>query len=558
MGNANEGRIYPPLLADFCFMVVDYSLYLVTDAKAAKNRSIPKIVDAAIRGGVTVVQYREKSLSKEEMVRQVKEIHKVTSIYGVPLIINDYVDVALEAGAEGIHVGQGDMPADKVRKLIGPKRILGVSVKTKKEAQKAFEDGADYLGVGSIFETKTKTDAKPVSKYQLEEIVTAVNIPLVGIGGITIDNAHMVIESGLTGIAVISAIFNSSDPNAAARKLKKAIKSISCEFNLIDSITQKIPNHSRSLIRGAGDDAAVVKITKDRYLLATCDSQVSGVHFLPDIAKPEEIGRKAIGVNVSDIAAMGGKPTFCLVSLILPPILKKDYIDRLYNGIIEEAGKYKVQIIGGNISKGQALVVDISMMGEAKLSRLLLRSNAKPGDKVCVTGSLGDAAAGLELLLNLQLSIDKKDRLLLTSKQLTPSVRLSESSVIAQTQKATAMIDISDGLGSDVIHICEQSKAGVSLYEELIPIAPLVRKIAGLMKKPVLDFSLNGGEDYELCFTVPELFVDKVTNLVRKKTGTKVTVIGEILPEREGRWLVLKNGKRVPLRASGWDHFETS
>lgn len=334
---------------------------------------------------------------------------------------------------------------------------------------------------------------------------------------------------------------------------------------------------------GAGDDAAVIKITEDSYLLATTDSQVEGVHFLSQFAAPADIGRKSVAVNVSDIAAMGGIPTYCLVSLILPKTLQEDYADQLYDGIIEECRRYDIQIIGGNISTGRELVIGISMLGKAIPSQLLLRKGAKPGDKILVTGSLGGAAAGLQLLLKnpspalpipplsgrehvasppykgeLEGVIARNDKeIALLSRLFTPTPRLQEARIIAGKQRATSMIDISDGLGADLNHICESSKVGARIYEEKIPVTDTVGEVAEKLKKNLWELALNGGEDYELCFTVPESEVVGIISEVKQQTGTDVSVIGEILPEDQGKWLVLKNGKTVPLPAEGWDHLRT-
>lgn len=326
------------------------------------------------------------------------------------------------------------------------------------------------------------------------------------------------------------------------------------EFELIKKIMDKLPPTTSEVITGAGDDTAVVKMTEDSYLLATTDSQVDGAHFFSQFAAPGDIGRKYVAVNISDIAAMGGTPTFCLVSLILPKTLQEDYVDNLYDGIIEECKRYDIQIIGGNISTGKQLVVDIFMLGKTTPSQLLRRKGAKPGDKILVTGNLGGAAAGLQLLLNPELEVKDDNRKELLSRQFTPTPRLKEAWIIASKHAATSMIDISDGLGADLGHICESSKVGAKIYEEKIPITDAAREVAEKMKKNDWEVALGGGEDYELCFTAPGEAVSDIISSVKQGTGTEVTIIGEILPENEGKWLVLKNGKAVPLPVKGWDH----
>lgn len=193
----------------------------------AGDSSLSDIVKAAIAGGVTIVQYREKDASTSYMVEQARLIHKVTKAAGVPLIIDDRIDVMLAIDAEGIHVGQSDMPADLARKLIGPDKILGVTAKNVQQAIKAERDGADYLGCGDIFGTTSKADAgKSIGLDGFADRLHSVLIPVVGIGGITIDNAASVIETGANGIAVISAIISHKDPKYAAVQLMKKIKSV--------------------------------------------------------------------------------------------------------------------------------------------------------------------------------------------------------------------------------------------------------------------------------------------------------------------------------------------
>ncbi len=273
------------------------------------------------------------------------------------------------------------------------------------------------------------------------------------------------------------------------------------ENNFINSI--------RNVTKGIGDDCAYVDAGK-KYWLYTTDSIVENVHFTLKKYSPENIGRKAIAVNVSDIAAMGGKPKQCLVSLFLPTHVYGKLITKIYQGIVKECRKYRVDIIGGNIAKSEKLIIDIFMIGEVKKNKLILRSGAKVGDKVLVTGTLGKKNAW----------------------ERVPTPRVHEGQMIARSKKATAMIDISDGLSTDLLHICEESQVGVKLFTEKIPTNNL-------------DLALNGGEDYELCFTAP----------VSQIKGVKTTVIGEIIPRASGCWLIDKKGNKSLLQPKGWDHF---
>lgn len=204
---------------------VDYSLYVITDRRTAGERPIPLVVEAAIRGGASVVQLREKGATTREMLALGRALLKLTRQAGLPLLVNDRIDVALALDAEGVHVGHDDMPAGLARGLIGPDRILGVSAETVEQAQEAEAAGADYLGVGDIFGTSSKPDAKePIGLGRLAEIAQLVSIPVVGIGGITLENAAVVIQAGARGVAVIRAVVGAPDPAAAARRLRQIVE----------------------------------------------------------------------------------------------------------------------------------------------------------------------------------------------------------------------------------------------------------------------------------------------------------------------------------------------
>ena len=197
---------------------IDLSLYLVTD-NSENEKKFLKTIEEAILGGVSVVQIREKTAKTLEFYNLAIKVKKITTKYNVPLIINDRVDVALAIDADGVHVGQSDMPCDITRKLISENKILGVSAATIEEAKKAENNGADYIGTGAIFPTTTKDDAPSVTKKDLSDIVNSINIPVVAIGGITIENANELKNTGISGLSVVSAIMNAEDPKKASEKL---------------------------------------------------------------------------------------------------------------------------------------------------------------------------------------------------------------------------------------------------------------------------------------------------------------------------------------------------
>lgn len=292
------------------------------------------------------------------------------------------------------------------------------------------------------------------------------------------------------------------------------------EILLIKNISRNIRIHNKSVLKGIGDDAAVVKKDKNTFSLYTCDSLVSGVHFSEKYFFPYQIGRKAVAVNLSDIAAMGGIPKHILVSLFIPKGTTEKYIDELYKGLIDECKKFNVDIVGGNISKCNQFIIDIFLTGEVNSKNVLLRSGARIGDVVAVTGNLGDSAK--------------------SKYRLMPIPRVMEGILLGKSRMVTSMIDLSDGLSSDIQHICDESKVGVEIFLEKLPVSKGVKKIT----------ALNGGEDYELCFTTSSKNVSHLSKLLK----TKITVIGKITTLKKGRWLIDKYGKKTKLISKGWDH----
>lgn len=203
---------------------LDLSLYLVTD-KSDDVEKFLKTIEEAIKGGVSVVQIREKTADTLDFYNLALKVKEITSKYNVPLIINDRVDIALAIDADGVHVGQSDMPCDVTRRLIGEDKILGISAATVDEAQKAEKDGADYIGTGAVFPTATKDDAPSVTKEELKEVVESINIPVVAIGGINLENAHQLVDTGIAGLSVVSAIMSSENPKKSSEELLKIFNS---------------------------------------------------------------------------------------------------------------------------------------------------------------------------------------------------------------------------------------------------------------------------------------------------------------------------------------------
>jgi thiamine-monophosphate kinase len=328
------------------------------------------------------------------------------------------------------------------------------------------------------------------------------------------------------------------------------------EPGLIERIRQIIAVERADIVAGIGDDVAVLDVGRRELLLATVDCQIDGVHFLRREATAAQIGRRALAINLSDVAAMGGSPEHALISLSLPPDTEVEWVEELYRGFREEAQRSGTAIIGGNMARSPGgLQIHITVLGRVLREHLLLRSGARVGDRVLVTGAIGESAAGLALVLDPSLDLPAPDRERVLARYKTPTPRLPEAEAIAQLRVATAMLDISDGFSNDVGLICQQSGTGVRIDAVRLPIPEAVRRVALLRGQDAVDFAIQGGEDFELLFTAPEAAVPAIVAAVREATGTAVTVVGEMVDAALGRRLVVGDGSERRLEPRGWDHF---
>ncbi len=327
------------------------------------------------------------------------------------------------------------------------------------------------------------------------------------------------------------------------------------EFELIDLLARMVYAAQdkeaaawQQLILGIGDDAAAWH-GDTSIQLATVDSLIQDVHFSLDTTSWEELGWRAMTANLSDIAAMGGLPRYALVSLALPDHTEVDDVTALYRGMIELARQFEVAIAGGNLSSAPLLIINITILGSAasQNKHILTRSAAKAGEKVAVTGYLGGAAAGLEMLSK-HLSFEAEATASLKKAFLKPYPRVAEGQVLVDYGVRTA-IDISDGLLSDLRHICQASRVGARIEVDRVPVQPAVRDNFG---DRALELALSGGEDYELLFTASTEIIDKV----KEAAYCPITVIGEVMAEKAGEiTLVDGKGNPVELRKAGWEHF---
>lgn len=305
---------------------------------------------------------------------------------------------------------------------------------------------------------------------------------------------------------------------------------------------------------GVGDDAAALDLGADQLLLATCDAQVEGRHFLTRVASPYEIGHKALAVNLSDIAAMGGQPLWVLVSLIAPPELDVLVVDGVYEGLRTLAARYNVAIVGGNVSSTSGpLTIDITALGRVARDRMLTRAGARPGDVLLVTGSLGAGRVGLRAFTSSGAQPPSDALARVRARMVTPEPRVREGMALAATGAVTAMLDISDGLAGDLGHICERSHVGALVDAAALPVDDATRAVALAMGEDADALALAGGDDYELLFTARPEDVARVTEAARA-AGSVVTVIGAITPPEEGLRIRAPDGAIRPLAARGWDH----
>ena len=328
------------------------------------------------------------------------------------------------------------------------------------------------------------------------------------------------------------------------------------EFGLIDLLTKDITHMNKSTVYGVGDDAAVID-NKDNLTLVSTDLLVEGVHFDLSYTPLKHLGYKAAVANISDIVAMNGVARQLLVGLSVSNRFPVEALEELYEGIRQACKVYHVDLVGGDTTSSlRGMFLSITVIGEAHADEVVYRNTAKDNDLVCVTGDLGGAYMGLLLLErekaafqgdpNMQPDLEGYDYIL--ERQLKPEPRTDIIRLLKGTKvKPTAMIDISDGLGSEILHLCNDSKLGCRLYEDKFPIDPTTVNMATTFNINPVTAALNGGEDYELLFTISQADYDKI----REIPG--ITVIGHMTAQDQGAMLVASDGVLVEIQAQGWN-----
>jgi thiamine-monophosphate kinase len=305
------------------------------------------------------------------------------------------------------------------------------------------------------------------------------------------------------------------------------------------------------VIKAIGDDCCVFRAPENKVILLTTDMLVEDIHFLRDSITPHELGRKSLAVNISDIAAMGGIPGEAVISIAIPGTIEVEYLDQLYEGMKAMASEFGVNLLGGDTtSSPRHLVINVALVGWAAEDEVLYRSGAKEGDVIFLTGEVGSSAAGLDLILSGK-KFNRRETLLQAHVNPTPQIR--EGRIVAGLKVANSLIDVSDGVASDLGHICEESRVGAVLEESRIPVTETFRSYCSEYRIDCEKLMLHVGEDYVLLGTVPAESADQLKNAL-EAACCRFYAIGTIV-RGEGILLAGTDGETRKIAASGFDHF---
>ncbi|MEJ5349130.1 MAG: thiamine-phosphate kinase [Desulfosoma sp.] len=379
------------------------------------------------------------------------------------------------------------------------------------------------------------------------------------------------------------------------KSLKPTVKDLG-EFGLIDRLRRLLPQEPSSVLVGLGDDVAVLRSMPDRLLLATCDSQVESVHFLRQSIPPRFLGQRVAAVNLSDIAAMGGTPLWALMSVMLPESTPVDWVEDLYEGVIETLRTHGAVLVGGNTARHpDRIVLDMTLLGEVDANRVLLRRGARVGDVIVVTGSLGASKAGLESLRMFPFLVEeaaeafnawKKERssgmdvlqaqplsrgenfknplsaldreiwLQAVFKHWVPEPRVREGRLMAASGWVHAMIDVSDGLLGDLAHLCEANGVGAVIDVDALPVDSACEAVAQALGQDAILWALSGGEDYELLAAVDPVGLDNIVENLAQAGAVPCRVVGRIVPRDDGIRCMRRDGSLMEITSGhAWDHF---
>ncbi len=326
------------------------------------------------------------------------------------------------------------------------------------------------------------------------------------------------------------------------------------EFGFIKKISNGCLIRPENVLRAIGDDAAVFTTPPEEVLVVTTDMLIEGVHFIRKAMSGYDLGYKSMSVNLSDIAGMGAIPKEAFVSIAFPKNCEFDYLEQIYNGMKSLAKRFNVNILGGNTTSSRKdLIINITIIGTAPKDRILYRNAAEIGDKIYSTGYLGDSRAGLHFILN-NISPESPEEKALYQAHILPEPHIEQGHFLAQYKGVKAGIDISDGLSSDIFHIAEESKVGIRLYLEQIPVSKNLKYFCRRFGFNPFEYALTGGEDYVLLFTVSPEKADHLEYEYFKLFQQPIYLLGEIT-EPDKMELICHGGEIRQLHASGWDHF---
>ncbi len=494
-----------PLKDSLCF-------YFITDHKI-DDFQLYRQVETALLAGATMVQYRNKEFGPGDFEELIK-IRDACRRYSVPLVINDDILLAKAVDADGVHLGQDDSSPALARRIMGPDAIIGISASTPSELAGTDLDHCDYIGCGPVFPTKTKADHKPVIGVSgLSAMVSQSPVPVVAIGGIDAGKAGLCFDAGAAGVAVISTITRSSDPKKSAVLLAEAC---GCkprtmdipwkdEFWIISEVIRNLDSYSFShsaVSVGGGDDAAL--LLPLRRPVITTDTQRDGVHFNIGWMSYEDIGRRAVMVSLSDLAASYAVPVSIFCNIGLPADMSQSAVSRIFKGIDKALGSVGASLGGGNISSARRLVIDIFAVGEGDPELFPLRSRAMPGYGLYVTGPLGLARAGLECVRNSITSYPG-----LVERFIHPDARFDAAEILKR-HGVDCVMDVSDGLAGDAGHIASASGITIRLEPESFCVHAELERYCAEMGKAPEAYIASGGEDYELLFACEEELFFKI------------------------------------------------
>ncbi len=480
--------------------------YFLTDENAPEWSPLQQ-AEMVIHAGASMIQYRHKSFGTH-LYEEALAIRNLCKSNDVPFVVNDRILLAKAVGADGVHLGQGDEDPALARNILGPDAIVGLSVANLEELALSDLSLCDYIGTGPVYPTQTKKDAKAAcGLLGLEAVVRAAPLPVVAIGGIDDTNAKDCFRHGAGGVAVISCISRAENPRRNARRLAEIcgckprstlLSPWRDEFGLIERLLEQAAFEpiGESFVKiPAGDDACLLQpIT--RPVIST-DTHKEGVHFRLDWQTPEEVGRKAVEVTFSDLAASYARPVALFVNLALPPYFTDQKALSLYAGIRQALVKHGCALGGGNISRSGELSLDLFAVGQGLDGLFPTRSAAQPGYGLYCTGPLGLARAGLESLKQKDTSV-----LLLVDRFKNPSARFDAADVLA-AHRVNCVIDISDGLAGDANHIAAASGLTVEFDLHKETFHPALLEFCRQYDRVPEEMILTGGEDYELLVACP-------------------------------------------------------